>query len=197
MSAPYDIRYDRVPSALPLDPCDKLQSEVMSLALDYSRFLAGSPQPGDAVAQVLCAVAPVTVPPLAVDLGTIQPSYDGIPQTLEVFSVTGGVAGVGYALTMSMASVQGIKKTDVIYTAVSDAAPAGYPGGYPISSAVDVGGVPTVWLGSGLPWSGLGADGDYFLNKLTKAMHGPREGGVWPSTPTYKLPAWYKPNTVV
>lgn len=50
-------------------------------------------------------------------------------------------------------------------------------------------GIPGTGLvnGNGLPSSSVGVEGDLYLDLTTGLYYGPKQGGVWPTTPLYSL----------
>lgn len=55
----------------------------------------------------------------------------------------------------------------------------------------------TIWNGTTAPSSGLGVNGDFYLNTATDVLYGPKAGGTWPGTGTSLIgPAGTNGNTM-
>jgi hypothetical protein len=195
-NAPYDLKLTygiTGVAGMPLNAAFKLQSDVLNLVLDYSRWLAA----GETLTGATLAMTPVTVPAIVADMGAIVSSNEGAPAAMAVFNVSAGLAGGTYAFAAGITTSGGRTRTDTLYLNVAANANSAPAGGYPIGEPSGVAPLPSCWIGEGQPWEGLGQPGDYFLDPYTQALYGPQAGGVWPAQASYGLPTWYAPNSVV
>jgi len=196
--AAYDLKiYYAMSDTVPPPMASKLANEVLLLNLDYSHWLV----PGEHLANVVASFTPPGGPAVLVLGGvTIGAGQDGTLQAMASLNVSAGNFNVAnYTVLITAYTDAGTPrvKQDQIPLTVGVAAQSTFPGGYPIGDSVEQATPPTVWVGTGLPWQGLGVNGDYYINEATKAIYGPMVNSLWPGVPSYALPAWYSPNSVV
>lgn len=128
-------------ASAPLGALRKAAVDQMSVALDYSSWLAA----GDTIASVKYTLRPGSNPMLIVYNSGIGLNTATLPiKALVSFYLGGGLAGLKYALDIVVNTLKGAVKTDTLYITLDDTAPSisspsfysrPSPGGYPLIPA--------------------------------------------------------------